>query len=215
MRFAVAGFASALVQLGLAVFGLGGFAALTAHPAVLAMFCVTIVLIVISLFSAGNLNAGEREDRSNRWAIGVFVVLGLLLAYLSPLSDRHGVLTIDGETTRWLGLAIYTIGGCLRLWPVFVLGRRFSGLVAIQHGHTLVTNGIYRYVRNPSYLGMLIGSLGWALVFRSGVGIIITVLLLVPLVPRMNAEERLLSGHFGAEYERYRARTWRLLPGIY
>jgi len=42
----------------------------------------------------------------------------------------------------------------LRLWPVFILGRRFSGLVAIQPGHTLVTNGIYGVVRNPSYLGM-------------------------------------------------------------
>lgn len=215
MRFAVAGFVSALIQLGLAILGLGGFGALSSRPAVLAMFCVTIVLIVISLFSGGNLSAGEEEDRSNRWAVGVFVALGLLLAYLSPLSDRNNVLTIDGETTRWIGLVIYTLGGCLRLWPVFVLGPRFSGLVAIQHGHELVTTGIYRYVRNPSYVGMLIGSLGWALVFRSGVGIIITVLLLVPLVPRMSAEERLLSRHFGAEYDRYRARTWRLLPGIY
>ena len=47
-------------------------------------------------------------------------------------------------------------GGALRIWPVFVLGRRFSGLVAIQPGHTLVTTGIYSVIRNPSYLGLLI-----------------------------------------------------------
>ena len=39
--------------------------------------------------------------------------------------------------------------------------------------------------------------------------------LLVPLLARIRAEERLLRDHFGAEYEAYRARTWRLVPGIY
>ena len=51
---------------------------------------------------------------------------------------------------------LFAVGGALRIWPVFVLGRRFSGLVAIQPGHTLVTTGIYSVIRNPSYLGLLI-----------------------------------------------------------
>ena len=106
-------------------------------------------------------------------------------------------------------------GSILRLWPVFVLGRRFSGLVAIQRDHKLVTTGIYRYVRNPSYLGLLVSSVGWALVFRATVGVLLATLQLKPLVARIRAEERLLTEHFGAEYESYRARTWRLLPGIY
>ena len=70
-------------------------------------------------------------------------------------------------------------------------------------------------IRNPSYLGMLITSLGWVLAFRSGVGVLLVASLLVPLVARIHAEERLLRSHFGAEYEAYCARTWRLLPGIY
>ena len=58
-------------------------------------------------------------------------------------------------------------------------------------------------IRNPSYLGMLISSVGWALVFRSGVGVQLALSLLIPLVARMQAEERLLREHFGAEYEAY------------
>jgi protein-S-isoprenylcysteine O-methyltransferase Ste14 len=46
-------------------------------------------------------------------------------------------------------------------------GNLFSDLVAIQPGHTLQTSGIYRIVRNPSYLGMLINMLGWGLAFRA------------------------------------------------
>jgi protein-S-isoprenylcysteine O-methyltransferase Ste14 len=101
------------------------------------------------------------------------------------------------------------------LWPVFVLGRRFSGLVAIQSGHQLVTNGIYQAIRNPSYLGLLIGSLGWALAFRSAIGVLLALLYIPPLIARMHAEEALLRAHFGDEYEAYFARTSRLIPGIY
>jgi hypothetical protein len=54
----------------------------------------------------------------------------------------------------------------VRLWPVFTLGNRFSGLVAIQQGHRLVTTGIYGVIGHPSYLGMLITVFGWCL--RSG-----------------------------------------------
>jgi len=38
---------------------------------------------------------------------------------------------MDGDAVRWLGVALFALGGAIRLWPVFVLGDRFSGLVAI------------------------------------------------------------------------------------
>jgi protein-S-isoprenylcysteine O-methyltransferase Ste14 len=78
-----------------------------------------------------------------------------------------------------------------------------------------VTSGVYGLVRHPSYLGLLVNSLGWALAFRSGVGLLLTALLVPPLLARIRAEERLLRSQFGGEYEAYRARTSRLIPGIY
>jgi protein-S-isoprenylcysteine O-methyltransferase Ste14 len=98
---------------------------------------------------------------------------------------------------------------------VFVLGRRFSGLVAIQSGHTLVTSGVYSVIRHPSYLGLLLNSLGWALAFRSGVGVLLSALMIPPILARIDAEERLLRSQFGAEYEAFCARTSRLIPGLY
>jgi protein-S-isoprenylcysteine O-methyltransferase Ste14 len=124
-------------------------------------------------------------------------------------------LTIDNDAVRWLGVVLFAAGGALRLWPVFVLGNRFSGLVAIQPEHTLVTDGIYGVIRHPSYLGLLVNSLGWALAFRSGAGILLTVALILPLLARIRAEEALLVDQFGDEYRAYRARTSRLIPGIY
>lgn len=87
--------------------------------------------------------------------------------------------------------------------------------MAIQPGHTLVTTGAYGIIRHPSYLGLLVNSLGWGLAFRSWVGVLLTALTIVPLVARMDSEEVLLASQFGPEYEEYRRRTWRLLPSIY
>ena len=64
-------------------------------------------------------------------------------------------------------------------------------------------------------LPTFVNSLGWALAFRSGVGIVLAAHTLPPLVARMRAEEALLHAHFGPEYDAYRARTARLIPGIY
>jgi protein-S-isoprenylcysteine O-methyltransferase Ste14 len=88
-------------------------------------------------------------------------------------------------------------------------------LVAIQPGHTLVTGGVYAVIRHPSYLGLLVNSLGWSLAFRSGVGVLLTALTVLPVLARIHAEERLLRAQFGAAYDAYRARTSRLIPGLY
>jgi len=204
-----------VAYLALPIIAWGGIAPYFADPARTLAVVATMAMAVIAIFSGGNISAGEREDRSNRWVLVAFGVLGLLAGILPAYTDRIDVWTIDGDTTRWIGLALYIVGGTLRLWPVFVLGRRFSGLVAIQPGHTLVTTGIYGVIRNPSYLGFVVNSLGWVLVFRSLVGVLLTVLMLPPLIARIRAEEALLRGQFGDEYERYCAHTWRMVPGVY
>jgi protein-S-isoprenylcysteine O-methyltransferase Ste14 len=204
-----------LAYLGLAVLGWGGFAAFFSHPALIALAIALFVLSGVALFSGGNLNPGEREDRGNRWVIVAFALLGLLDAYLPAYADRKAFWTIDGETMRWLGVVLFAAGGALRIWPVFVLGRRFSGLVAIQPGHTLVTSGVYGVIRHPSYLGLLVNALGWALAFRAGVGVLLTALLIPPLLARIRAEEQLLRTQFGSAYEAYCSRTSRLIPGLY
>src|SRR5262244_2966776 len=201
--------------LGLAILGWGGWTAFFAHPARVALAVVLFVLAGVSLFAGGNLSRGLREDRGNRWVIGAVALLGLLAAYLAPYTDRKAFWILDGETIRWLGVVLFAVGGALRIWPVFVLGPRCSGLVAIQPGHTLVTRGVYGVIRHPSYLGFLVGSLGWALAFRAGVGVLLTALMIPPLLARIRAEERLLRSQFGEEYGAYCARTARLLPGLY
>ena len=215
LRLALLTTISLAAFFGLAIAGEGGPASFFSHAPLVALTLVMIALGVAALFTEGHIGSGVREDRSNRWVIVAFTILGIALAILPALSDRYGVLTFGGEGVRWFGVAIGAAGGVLRLAPVFVLGRRFSGLVAIQPDHKLVTNGLYGIIRHPSYLGLLATAVGWSLAFRSGVGLVIAALMLFVVVARMDAEERLLGETFGAEYHAYRARTWRLLPYLY
>lgn len=206
---------ASLVAFGLAIVGEGGFAVFFSHPPLTALIIVNLVLFVAAMFTSGNISPGEREDRSNRWVLPAFAIIAFLSVCLPAYFDRIDFWTIDGDGVRWFGVLLSAAGGALRLWPVFVLGNRFSGLVAIQPGHKLVTNGPYRFIRHPSYLGLLIGAVGWVLAFRSGVGLLLAALNLIPLIARIHAEEALLQSEFGTAYEIYRSHTYRLIPGLY
>lgn len=203
------------IQVGLTILGMGGLAFFYAHPALEALAIVGLGLLIASLFTEGNLSPGEREDRDNRWVLAAFTAILLLVSYLPAYLDRMDIWTIDGATTRWIGVALFAVGGVVRLWPVFVLGRRFSGLVAIQQGHTLVTGGIYGVIRNPSYLGLILSILGFVLAFRSLVGVLLGACIVPPLIARIHAEEAMLRSQFGEKFDAYCAHTWRLIPGLY
>ena len=95
------------------------------------------------------------------------------------------------------------------------LGALFSGFVTVQKGHFLMTGGCFRWVRHPIYTGSLLALTGFFLVFRSGLVLLALPLYLVGTLWRIADEERLLATVFGQEYERYRARTWRLVPFVY
>lgn len=206
---------SLALYLGLAALGMGGWSALMAHPARAGAVIAMVLISIAAMFTRGNLSSGRREDVKNRWIIPPLVILGFVLAWLPAYTDRRDIGTIDGDAVRYLGLALFVVGSILRIAAVFVLGRRFSGLVAIQEDHELVTTGLYRVIRHPSYLGLLLGLFGWVLVFRSAIGVLVSLLLIPPLVARMNSEEALLESEFGPRYADYRRRTWRLLPFLY
>lgn len=208
-------FVGSAVYLGLAVLGWGGFRAFFSHPALIALTAVFFVQACAAFFAGGNLSPGVREDRSNRWVIAALVVNGLLNGFLAAYTDRKEFWVIDGDTIRWVGVVLAAVGGTLRLWPVFVLGERFSGYVAIQPEHTLVTDNVYSAIRNPSYLGLLVGSLGWGFAFRSGVGVVLTILLIPPVISRTRSEEKLLGEEFGDAYDAYCGHTSRLIPRVY
>ncbi|KAK9801903.1 hypothetical protein WJX73_000986 [Symbiochloris irregularis] len=105
-----------------------------------------------------------------------------------------------------LGLLLIFIGECIRKSAVITAGRNFSH--QLTHGqrldHVLVTHGIYRVVRHPSYLGWTIWVMGTQLVLQNPCCFILFGLLCRNFFKRRIAiEDAQLRQFFGAAYERY------------
>ncbi len=200
---------------GLVIAGWGDLAGFFTHPARLGLVLVTILLSILTLLSGANVSAGQREDVHNRWIFLPLALVGLAFAYLPPYADRHDLFLVDGDGVRYLGLLLYILGGGLRTWAIWTLGPRFSGLVAIQQDHLLETHGVYAIIRHPSYVGAILALMGWTLVFRSLLVLVLVPILIWIVIVRIQAEERLLAAQFGQTYAEYRERTWKLLPFVY
>ena len=96
------------------------------------------------------------------------------------------------------------------------LGKQWSPSLELKESHRLVTEGIYRQIRHPMYLSLLIFAGGQTLVlpnYVAGPASLVTMLVLVAF--RLGAEERMMIEEFGDEYEAYRKRTNRLIPGLW
>ncbi|HET6246154.1 MAG TPA: isoprenylcysteine carboxylmethyltransferase family protein [Tepidisphaeraceae bacterium] len=205
----------AIGYVALAAWGFGAWRALLAEPA-RAGVCGALVLLAGATPLCGcNLSAGEKSHGGNDWIFPFLLIAGLLMGFGSAWCDRRNFLTLGGNVVRYAGLSLFLIGCVLRVASMLILGPRFSVWVAIQSDHRLQTTGLYRFVRHPSYTGAIFTLFGWAITFRSDIGILLAALMVLPLVRRMIAEEKLLIAVFGDEYTSYRERTWRLIPLVY
>jgi protein-S-isoprenylcysteine O-methyltransferase Ste14 len=211
------GVGGTLLFLAIVIWGWGDWRTFFSSPARTGASILALAVAIAYGFSkSSGLRIGRLEDPSSRWIFVPLIIIAVAFAWLPPHLERLNRWTIDGDTVRYLGLIITAIGGYVRVATVFELGHRFSIFVALQSDHRLKTDGFYSFVRHPSYLGALLTMLGWALVFRSTVGLLLMAAMFVPIIARIHAEEDFLVHVFGAQYRIYRRRTpWRLLPFVY
>jgi len=119
----------------------------------------------------------------------------------------------------WLKLAsvlVLVAGLALRWTAVLSLGKAFSSNVAIRATQKVLKTGLYRWMRHPSYTGLLLCILAVGLHPRNWISLlVVTVPTTVALLYRIHVEEIALREHFGEEYIDYSRQTCRLIPGIY
>lgn len=117
---------------------------------------------------------------------------------------------------QWLFAAIAWLGVVLRRIVMRTLGAYYTRTLKFETGQQLITAGPYQYIRHPGYLSSLMIWGGAAAASGALIGTLIAVAaLLIAYGYRISTEERMLERGFGALYEAYRKRSWRLLPFIY
>ena len=142
--------------------------------------------------------------------VGSIAVAGLVRVHVPSLdTPAQQAFAVAGACVLLLGLA-------LRVWAVVTLGRSFRTSVEVDADQPVVTRNPYRWIRHPSYAGLLLIALGGGL----GVGnwLSLAICAIVPplgMLPRIAVEEAELNRVLGDQYRSYQARTYRLVPGLW
>jgi protein-S-isoprenylcysteine O-methyltransferase Ste14 len=114
------------------------------------------------------------------------------------------------------GLVVMCVGIALRQWAVALLGAYFTVDVRVHPGQTVVERGPYRWVRHPSYAGLILTFIGLGLALGNWAALaVLAVVPTVGLVVRIKTEERALFEGLGEPYRRFAATRPRLFPGVW
>ena len=191
----------------------GGAAADAFYAVAAAWAAFEGVMNIRQRWRAGHRGLGVRDPS---YAVVTLCIAASVIAAVEL--GRHGGVPWPGGRL-WpviAGIVAIVAGIGLRAWSIATLGRFFQYQIEIQAGHRVVTTGPYRYVRHPSYTGIALALIGFALASDDVFSLLAVVVLGgIGLVVRIRAEERQLAEALGAEYERFAEHRKRLIPGVW
>ncbi len=170
-----------------------------------------VLLVVVTRTRGGT---GETRDRGSLLILWPTIFLSIWCSFSYAATHPHSI-----TAAHWLfpfSLAILVLGLVIRWTAILTLGRSFSVNVAIHATQTVKKTGVFRFVRHPSYTGMMISLFGLAISTRNWIAFAILMLpTTAALLYRIHVEEAALLDAFGSDYAAYSHTTSRLIPGIY
>lgn len=177
-------------------------------------FCLTMILVVgliaslvISIVSPSHRIWPPPGQRTWQyflvWTLTILAFLGFIVVGILDWNSLGWPAMI-----RWLvGCGMILIGNLLAWLGVAQLSLKTTS----GAGGELVTEGLYRYTRNPQYLGDIVLLLGWIVLSASIWTIPLTLGGIVAFVLTPFAEEPWLAELHGAAYRSYQEETPRFL----
>jgi protein-S-isoprenylcysteine O-methyltransferase Ste14 len=171
-----------------------------------------ILLIVLTQTRQGD---GKIQDRGSQ-----IVLLVVIVASLNTDGWMHRFFPVDMPGSySWLvpaAFGVLVLGLVVRVVAIVTLGRAFSTNVATRAGQGLERSGLYALIRHPSYLGLELILLAFALHTRTWACFaVVLVPTTLAVLYRIHVEETALRLAFGVDYEDYSRSTKRLIPGVY
>lgn len=176
-----------------------------------AFFLSELALLIMKRSGGGSSpRKGERFSLVLLW----IAIPGSLTAAF--FLGHHGDWTIYHWARALAGISLFVAGVVLRWKAILQLKHFFTVDVALSAGHQLITTGLYRRVRHPSYSGLLLMMTGLGLAMNDSFSFMAAVLpFLIALLYRIRVEERMMEKEFGEHYRVYAGRTARLFPGLF
>ena len=116
---------------------------------------------------------------------------------------------------RWLGAGLIFAGDLLFIWSHKALGSNWSPILEIRKGHTLVTDGPYRFIRHLMYAAIFLIGIGVSLLSANWIVALSYMMPTAsPYLVCVSDEEEMMIGQFGDEYRPFMTRTGRLISKL-
>lgn len=184
------------------------------------ILAASVVMIAIRA-PHGHRSRGVKVVKSRKGTVETFLLTLAWLGFLAPLVWIASPAFSFAEYPLRAGALVAGIA-CLAvgLWFFYrshaALGTNWSITLEVREQHRLITDGVYRRIRHPMYMALLLYSVGQALVIPNWVaGPSYLIAFGILFTFRVRAEERMMLDQFGDQYAAYMARTKRLVPGVW
>ena len=183
------------------------------------IFIITYAVWLISEVTLNRLLHSKSTDKQNADKNSLTVIWITIVAAISLavfISMRLYFTIFSNPEFRYAGLAVIFTGIFLRLAAIITLGRFFTVDVTIRQDHKLKKDGLYKYLRHPSYFASLLSFIGFGISLNNWLSLaLVTIAILVVFIIRIKFEEKILMEQFGIEYLEYKKTTSGLIPFIY
>ena len=120
--------------------------------------------LLLTVTRRSRSRTGTRQDQST---LGVLCLVIMASVAAGICVARYWPALADGRIFAFAGVVLFVAGLLLRWWAIIVLGRFFTLDVTIEKDHELVERGPFRLLRHPSYAGVLLAFVGFALSLRN------------------------------------------------
>ncbi len=171
--------------------------------------------VLILVATRTRRSTGNVRDRGSLLILWPVIVASVTVSEWIGAAQQPTMFA-GAQWVKTLSVAILAAGLTIRWTAMATLGKRFSANVAIHTSQTLHRTGLFRFVRHPSYTGLLLIFVALGMHTRNWWGLAV---MLIPttaaLLYRIHVEEAALVGAFGQEYRDYSRTTKHLIPGIY
>ncbi|MDI3527402.1 MAG: hypothetical protein PWR03_1585 [Tenuifilum sp.] len=155
----------------------------------------------------------KKSDRGSMALLWITISLGFTFGFIFA---NYNIWKLANYVVAGVGLLLIIVGAIIRWLSIFQLKQYFTVNVAVASNHQLKTDGLYGYVRHPSYLGLLLIMIGFALAMNTiSSFLIISVSMLLAVLYRIRVEEQALKSEFKEEYESYSKKVKMLIPWIW
>ena len=183
-------------------------------PATVGFYLMVSVFVAVEIIASTKAHQSQEQALCHAWLPYVTGMALLVFFWIDLLGYRQ----INVEWAWWhlVGAPVLLAGIGLRVLAIQTLNKHFVSHIALRHDHRLIQHGLYRWLRHPSELGLLLVCSGLCMLNPVPEAVWFGLAVILPLsLFRIHTEDAILAERFPIPFEKYRQRTAALFPGLF